>query len=193
MFAPYEPRETGRPRRPTGDGPLVRAATPDDAGAIAALLAEREGGNLEGRLEKNTAELGRPEIGGKRMLLVGEVGGQVVGFARVVYLVPAADAPANVIPEGWYLGGVVVTPAYRRRGIGHALTRHRLEWLRDHGVSTAWFFVNAENRASIDLHAPFGFREVTRDFVGAGVSFSGRGEGILYRVELDAAPAAFSG
>ena len=53
----------------------------------------------------------------------------------------------------------------------------------------AWFVVNADNRASIDLHAAFGFREVTRDFVQKGVTFSGRGIGILYRAELDAAAA----
>jgi GNAT superfamily N-acetyltransferase len=193
MFAPYEPRPSDRPRPAAGDGLLVRAAAPDDAAVIAALLAEREGGSLEMHLEKITAELGRPDIGQKRLLLVGEVCGPVVGFARVVYLAPAADAPANIIPEGWYLGGVVVTAAHRRRGIGHALTRRRLEWLQDHGVGAAWFFANADNRASIDLHAAFGFREVTRDFVQPGVSFSGRGIGILYRAELDVAPAAFSG
>jgi aminoglycoside 6'-N-acetyltransferase I len=193
MFAPYEPRPSDRPRPATGDGLLVRPATPDDAEAIAALLVEREGGNLEERGERLTSELRRSDIGEKRLLVVGEIGARVVGFGRVAYLVPAAGAPANATPEGWYLGGVMVTAAHRRRGIGHELTRRRLEWLRERGAGTAWFVVNAENRASIDLHAAFGFREVTRDFVQPGISFSGRGEGILYRVELDAAPAAFSG
>src|SRR5436190_19645977 len=113
MFAPYEPRPGDQPRAAASDGLPVRAATPDDAEAIAALLVEREGGNLEERRERLASELRRSEIGEKRLLVVGEVGGRVVGFGRVTYLVPAADAPANAAPEGWYLGGVVVTPAYR--------------------------------------------------------------------------------
>ena len=51
-------------------------------------------------------------------------------------------------------------------------------------MAEAWFVVNADNRASIDLHAPLGFREATRDFVQPGVTFSGRGQGILFRVAL---------
>jgi ribosomal protein S18 acetylase RimI-like enzyme len=193
MFASYEPRQPGRQRPAALDGVLVRAATREDAQPIALLLAEREGGNVETHREKIASELGRSDVGEKRLLLVGEVDGRVVSFGRVVYLVPAPDAPANAAPEGWYLGGVVVAAAYRRRGLGRELTRRRLDWLRERGVDAAWYFVNADNRASIDLHAAFGFREMTRDFVRPGVTFSGRGVGILYRAELDAVPAGFSG
>src|SRR5438270_1841359 len=144
MFAPYEPRESGRPRPPAPDGVFVRIATPEDAGPIALLLAEREGGNVETHREKITSEFGRSDMGEKRLLLVGEVGGRVVGYGRVVYLVPAVDAPANAAPEAWYLGGVIVAAAYRRRGIGRELIRRRLEWLRARGVGAAWYFVNAD-------------------------------------------------
>ena len=37
--------------------------------------------------------------------------------------------------------------------------------------------------------AAFGFREFTRNFVQKGVTFSGRGIGILYRAQLDAGAA----
>jgi hypothetical protein len=43
-----------------------------------------------------------------------------------------------------------------------------------------WFFANARNRASVDLHARLGFVEVTRDFAFPGVSFDG-GVGVLCR------------
>jgi hypothetical protein len=43
-----------------------------------------------------------------------------------------------------------------------------------------WFFANACNRASLDLHARLGFVEVTRDFVFPGVCFDG-GVGVLCR------------
>jgi hypothetical protein len=44
----------------------------------------------------------------------------------------------------------------------------------------AWYFANARNAASIELHAPFGFEEVTRSFFYPRVDFD-RGEGILFR------------
>ncbi len=44
-------------------------------------------------------------------------------------------------------------------------------------------FANARNRASIALHAAFGFEEVTRDFEVPGVTFEG-GVGVLFRAVL---------
>jgi ribosomal protein S18 acetylase RimI-like enzyme len=181
-FAPYQPRECLNPSAPADV--TYRPPTRQDAPAVATMMAEREGATPETFLAKLQAEFARHDEDAKRFLLVAERQGEVVGFGRAVYSVPAADAPPNHAPSGWYLGGVVVTPSHRRRGIGHELTRRRLDWLIERGASEAWFVVNADNRASIDLHAALGVREVTRDFVQAGVTFSGRGEGILFRIEL---------
>jgi hypothetical protein len=63
----------------------------------------------------------------------------------------------------------------RRRGIAHALTRARLDRL----APPVYYFANERNRASIDLHAPFGFQELTRDFWHPDVTFTGGG-GILF-------------
>ena len=165
---------------------MIRCVGSDDVPALAAIIAQREGGDVAAQLQKLREELALPTMGHQRLLLVADIDGAVAGFARVAYCVPAPDAPPNAAPEGWYLGGIIVVPEHRRRGIGRELTRRRLQWLRDRGASEAWFVVNADNRASIDLHRPFGFREVTRDFVQRGVSFSGRGEGILFHVDLSA-------
>jgi ribosomal protein S18 acetylase RimI-like enzyme len=192
LFAPYEPRDPSDAPRPSlPAGLVIRMATRDDAPALARRIAEREGGEFARHLEKVQVELARDDIGRRRVLIVailggggGGGGGEVVGFGRIAYCVPAADAPPNAAPPGWYLGGVIVGPAHRRVGIGRELTRWRLAWLRERGVTEAWFVVNADNRASIDLHAALGFHEVTRNFVQPGVVFSGRGEGILFRLEL---------
>ena len=185
VFAPYEPRDPDGATAPAAV--LIRYAAPADAAPVAALMAARDGTEGDVHHEKLAAEFLRPDLGDKRLLLVAHHGDDVVGFARALYCVPEADAPPNVAPQGWYLGGVVVAAGHRRRGIGRELTRRRLAWLVARGARAAWFVVNADNRASIDLHAPFGFREVTRDFVQKGVTFSGRGIGILYRADLDAA------
>ena len=153
-------------------------------------MAARDGTATDRHYEKLAVEIVGPDIGDKRLLLIAQHCDEVVGFGRVLYCVPEAESPPNVAPEGWYLGGVVVSANHRRRGIGRELTRRRLEWLIARGVRVAWFVVNADNRASIDLHGAFGFRESTRDFVQKGVTFSGRGIGILFRAELDVGPVA---
>ena len=73
---------------------------------------------------------------------------------------------------------------WRRRGIGIELTRQRLAWIGDRAGS-AYYFANARNVPSIDLHAKLGFAESTRDFTFPGASFEG-GAGILFRVDLRA-------
>ena len=85
----------------------------------------------------------------------------------------------------------MVDVAARRRGVGHALTDARLRWIAER-AEHAWTFVNARNHASIDLHAAFGFEEVTRDVAFPVVTFEG-GEGILFRATLRSGPARPAG
>jgi ribosomal protein S18 acetylase RimI-like enzyme len=106
----------------------------------------------------------------------------IVGYGKVSYFVPAKDAPSNPAPEGYYLGGVTVAPEFRRRRIALELTRQRLVWIAQR-ADEAYYFANALNRASIDLHARLGFVELTREFHHPSASFTG-GVGILFRVDL---------
>jgi ribosomal protein S18 acetylase RimI-like enzyme len=78
--------------------------------------------------------------------------------------------------------GMVVHPDHRRQGAGAALTRARIDWISTR-ADAAWYFANARNAASIALHEPFGFEEVTRSFFYPRVDFDG-GEGILFRLRL---------
>ena len=90
-------------------------------------------------------------------MLVAVTQGEVAGVAKT-HLHPNPEGSA---PAGHYLGGVVVAPAFRRRGVGSALTRVRLEWIwsRD---SVAYFFTNEHNTASIRMHETLNFRPVAR-------------------------------
>jgi ribosomal protein S18 acetylase RimI-like enzyme len=183
--ADYEPAGARRAR--AGEAPIsVRPATAADLERLAGLAAEREGGPAEAHRERFAREIERIAAGEERLLLVAERAASVIGFARARLHVPGPDAPPNAAPPGWYLLGVVVAPAERRRGVGDVLTRRRLEWIAARATE-AYYFVNARNRASIDLHARFGFVAVTRAFSFPGVTFEGD-TGILFRAALRRAP-----
>ena len=114
-----------------------------------------------------------------RLLVVAECVGEVIGYGRAERFEPAADAPPDIAPPGYYLMGLVVHPDHRRRGVGAALTQARLDWMSNQ-ADLGWYFANARNAASIALHASFAFEEVTRSFFFPRVDFD-RGEGILFR------------
>ena len=106
----------------------------------------------------------------------------IIGYGRARLFVPAAHAPADTAPRGYYLTGIFVRSDHRRLGVGTALTRSRLAWIGKHD-DEAWYFANARNLGSIELHRRLGFREVTGTFSFPGVTFDG-GVGVLFRAVL---------
>jgi ribosomal protein S18 acetylase RimI-like enzyme len=180
-FAIYEPRAPGESRPPSPSDALIRPARPDDATALGTISARREGRDPAEQVAAFVTLLAStaPE---RDFVLCAELDGRVVGFGKTHRFVHPADPPANAAPEGWYLSGVVVDPADRRRGLGHALTEARLQWIAARSPC-AYYFANALNRVTIDLHARFGFVEVTRDFWFPKAEFRG-GVGILFRIDL---------
>lgn len=88
-----------------------------------------------------------------RLVVIAEVDGELVGIAKT----HLHEQPDGHFPAGHYLGGVMVAPAHRRRGIGSALTQARLEWIWSH-TDRAYYFANEHNTASIQLHEAFGFQ-----------------------------------
>ncbi len=109
-------------------------------------------------------------------MLVAVTQGEVVGVAKT-HLHPHPDGGA---PAGHYLGGVVVAPGFRRRGVGSALTRARLEWIWSR-ASTAYYFTNEHNTASIRMHETlgFGFRPVVRSSKIRGVTADDGRSGLI--------------
>src|SRR5207244_445182 len=155
---------------------LVRLATP-----------ERSRTDWRDSLER---DIGHPE----HHLVVAERDGEIAGYGRARLFEPEPNAPRDSAPRGYYLTGLFVHPDHRRGGIGTALVEARLDWIREHALD-AWFFSNARNTASIELHRRFGFEEITRRFSFPGLTFEG-GEGILFRLQLRSpdsrAPEAFA-
>jgi ribosomal protein S18 acetylase RimI-like enzyme len=182
-FAPYRPRPRSEVLPSAPSDVLARTAVEADLGDIARLLHEREGGALSRHHEGVSCQFSDHE---RSCFHVAEHRNSVVGFGRATYFTPPAYSPPNVAPEGWHLAGLVVDPRFRRRGIGLMLTRERLEWL-SRRTNVVFYFANARNRATIDLHRRLGFTELTRDFSVPGVSFQG-GVGVLFRLRLGPQP-----
>lgn len=173
-FAAFRPGERAGP---LPEALSLRPACGTDVEAVARISHERNGGDLEAARAHVASEVvALPKARG--LLLVADVGG-VVAFGRVTWFSPPDGAPANAVPAGHYLSGVVVDPAWRRRGIAAALTRARLDWIGER-AREAWYFANVRNETSIALHAAFGFEEVTRDFWHPHAKFEG-GVGVLFR------------
>ena len=143
------------------------------------------------------------------MIQVALLDGRIIGYAKASWFDPAAGAPdpvadssapgrieaaagAAAVPEragpdssapaGWYLLGVIVHPDFRRRGVGLALTRSRLEWIAGHS-DRAYYFANVRNLVSIEMHRKLGFVERTLDVRIPGVTFTG-GVGALFALIL---------
>jgi aminoglycoside 6'-N-acetyltransferase I len=97
--------------------------------------------------------------GERRRMFVAKVTGQVVAYGRVLELAAAEAGPGT--PAGYYLGGVLVAPEWRGRGIATALTWARLRWAFAR-TGSVFYVTGADNAASLYLHAAFGFQELSR-------------------------------
>lgn len=190
-FPKYEPR-AGAPRsdveeqrRPAAADVSFDRATSEDLRPLAEITAEREGGSSDRWLLPLGRALDRARTG-SALVLVAKTSDQVAAYGRVERHALPEPSPKNAAPAGWYLAGVIVRPEHRRRGIGAALTRARLAWIAGR-ASTAYYFANARNQASIDLHAALGFREISRDFHHPHAQFEG-GAGILFASDVGGRP-----
>lgn len=175
-FAAYQPRTAHQPR--TTSPAIIREPTVDDLATCAAMIVSRAGGDPHTRRERLTSDLASDD----HQMLVAAVGHEVVGFGQVIPFVAPPEAPPDIAPNGYYLVGLVVDPAWRRRGIGEQLTTARMRWVADR-ADTIWYFANAGNPATLDLHHRLGFVEVSRRFTFPGVTFAG-GNGVLLRARL---------
>jgi ribosomal protein S18 acetylase RimI-like enzyme len=160
---------------------IVRPPRGEDFEPLGRITAARDGGDPAG----HAAALARFPDGageGKSLLLVAEIDGSAVAFGKCRYSERPADPAPDAGPEGWYLAGLIVDEAHRRRGVGRRLTAVRMDWIAAR-ADVAYYFANARNAASIALHREFGFEELARRFTLPGAVFEG-GEGILFRARL---------
>jgi ribosomal protein S18 acetylase RimI-like enzyme len=181
-FADYEPRTGSDGPAPAFDTRHVRPARPDDIEPLVGLMVGRHGGDPDEARERWRAEIEGTLKTDKWVLLVAEVDGEVVGFGRLRHEPEPHGSEEHPAPAGWFLMGIIIHPDWRRRGIGHALTQARLDRVRE-VADEAWYFANRANRASIDMHARFGFEPVPGPFGYPRADLS-VDEGALYRARL---------
>lgn len=73
--------------------------------------------------------------------------------------VSVAHASVSGALDGDWLGihGLLVDPAYRRRGLAHLVLDALLEWGAEQGATTAWLHVETDNSPAIALYESLGF------------------------------------
>jgi len=180
MFAPWQPEAVRGADRDELSDVIFRAGRDVDLTGIVALQAERHQQDPQ-KLQKQLA--GRFVAEEYTVAVKAE---QIVAYGRRMYFTPPAHAHANCVPAGWYLLGLCVDPAWRRRGLGHQITQIRIAALKT-SAAQVYYFVNSLNRASIALHQALGFKEIATEIWFPGVSFSGDGQGLLYALFFDSA------
>jgi L-amino acid N-acyltransferase YncA len=135
---------------------VIRAATPADAEAIAALynqgIAERQA-TFETRPREpgEIAEWFEPDL---PFLVAQDDAGRVVGFARVS---PYSD---RCVYEGVGEHGVYVDVAARGRGVGRRLLEELAREAERRGMYKLTSRVFTTNAASLAVHRAAGFEEV---------------------------------
>ena len=154
QFAPVETRTAPRP-------PLtaqVRIGDEEDARRAARLTVTVV--THAGTREDWEQRLIRDVSGPDRTLVVAIADGEVVGYTRLGLV--ESDAPA---PDGFYLLGLVVAAAHRRRGIAEALVGLAAQEACRR-TDVLWSYYDVENGASAALHARLGFVERARGAIG---------------------------
>jgi aminoglycoside 6'-N-acetyltransferase I len=154
------------------EGLQIRNATLQDLPGVAAV--QRDADRPPTDPVQFAADIADPD----RHIVVAQVGELLVGWAKTHYW-PVID---GIAPAGHYLGGVTVAPTWRRNGVGSALTQSRIAWVRER-ADEVYYFANAQNTASLDLHRAWGFEEIGRASRIRGVEFTG-GQGLLLRSRL---------
>jgi GNAT superfamily N-acetyltransferase len=72
--------------------------------------------------------------------------------------------------RGFLIANVAVHPAYRRQGIGRALTLRAIEYLRQRKIPAVWLHVREENLAAQNMYLSLGFVERARRTAWRSVS-----------------------
>ena len=174
-FAEYDPTSK---RRPPESAISVRPAQESDLTACAELIVTRTGEPVEKRRRKLESDLQHPD----RYSVVACADNQPVGYASVFRHDLSPDHPPGTAPSGYYLVGLIVAPQWRRHGIGELLTLDRIHWVAAR-ATTVWYFANAANSPTLDLHQRLGFQEVTRNFTFPNAPLQ-PGTGVLLKASI---------
>jgi ribosomal protein S18 acetylase RimI-like enzyme len=158
---------------------IVRMGTESDVEACVRLAVAIGAGEAAAWRQTLTRTV---RDGQRRALFVAEACGQVAGYGRVV----CTEADPNLegaAPPGWYLLGLVVDQAWRRRGIGEALTRARMAWVAERS-DRLYCFTAHGNLASQALHERLGFTQIPGTWIPPGGQPEDAQSQLFYRADL---------
>ena len=138
---------------------MIRAATPADAAAIAAIYNDAVANTTAIWNEVTVDAANRVDWMAARMgtgfpVLVAEVEGAVAGYASYGPW-RAFDGYRLTVEHSVYVDG-----AFRGKGLARALMTALIERARDAGLHVMIAAIEAENRPSIALHESLGFKSV---------------------------------
>lgn len=125
---------------------LFEGFAPEDRGDLALL-----------RRETRAAFLELVADGGARVWLAEDDAGRAIGTTALLVL-RRFPSPKNPTRREGYLAHMYVRPEARRRGVGSALMRAALDFLRDERIVRLRLHATEEGRA---LYARFGFQAKT--------------------------------
>ena len=140
------------------DNPLIRLADENDCGDILAIYAPY----IENTSVTFEVEVPRPEdflvrfrkIKSRYPYLAAEAGGRIVGYAYAAELMERAAYQWNAALS------VYLRDDFSGRGLGSALYRALIEFLKLQNFQNVYGVVTLPNPASVRLHQRFGFRPV---------------------------------
>lgn len=148
----------------------VRAACAGDLDGILALGAKiAEASQWTRQDYEKSLTVGAVE-GVRRLLLVAEAEGTLVGFAAATCVYDLAD-----------LENVAVAEAWRRKGLGRAFCDGVVRWAKESGAEVLMLEVRSQGIAARALYSSMGFEEdgLRRNYYRAPVD-----DAVLMRLEL---------
>jgi GNAT superfamily N-acetyltransferase len=133
----------------------IRPAGPGDLTAMIALLAELFALEPDfradaGRQRRGLALLVEDRL--RRVALVAEAGGRVVGMVTGQLVVSTSEGGGSVLVED-----LVVSASERRRGIGRALLRAVESWAAARGATRLQLLADRENAAALRFYERMGW------------------------------------
>lgn len=158
----------------------IRGASPQDAAALATVMATRGG------TPSDSAPAAQRLLEHAPVLLVAELtrpdGSRVVGWSGAVVTSLRPQEAGQ-----WLTAGLTVVPEIRRSGVGRRLLQAVVDAVEKLADGPLHSVVNARNAPSLGLHRSLGFEVVETGPCFAGIEFDG-GVGVLLSYRRPGAP-----
>lgn len=148
----------------------ISTATEDDLDALCGLFIEagsfHQAGEPDVFLKVDNADWLRERplesiIGEDASILVAEERGQVIGFIQIV-IASTRDIPVLVQKRFAAVENLVITEAFRGKGIGRALMEAAHQWALDKGLDEVQLTVWEFNEAARGLYESLGYETASR-------------------------------